>query len=150
MVKFIFLIMVLFILPSSLMAHGDSPGGDDDKHAAKEQPRLIVATPALLEPELLKKFATENKIPTDVLLVSCNLTESAVCRGVSISLSDKHGKRVLVGHSGSDGWIGFQGLKSDAEYKLKIESSKYAGETYGRPGLILRILAGRISVEGSN
>lgn len=150
MLKSILFGTVLFILPLSVMAHGESHGDDSAKHAKKEQPRFTSVKPALLDPFIVQTILDGEKVPADIVLVRCNFTESAPCRGVSISISDTEGKRVLIGHSGTDGWVGFQGLSKGSEYKLRIESAKYAGESPVRSGEILRMSAARVEAEGSN
>lgn len=150
MLKSILFGMFLSILPLPLMAHGESHGNDSEKNEKKEQPRFMLSKPAILEPFLVQTILDGDKVPADVILVRCNFTESTPCRGVSISLSDTEGKRVLIGHSGTDGWVGFQGLSKDSEYKVKIESTKYAAEMPARSGEIQRMAAARVESRGSN
>jgi hypothetical protein len=150
MLKSFFVGILFFILPVSLMAHGDAPSTHSEK-AVKQAPSRFAATkPATLEPFLIQTILDGDRVPADVILVRCNFTESTPCRGVSISVSDTDGKRVLTGHSGTDGWVGFQGLSKDTEYKLKIESAKYAGELPARSGEIQRLSAARVESKGSN
>lgn len=150
MLKSFLIGIFISILPGSLMAHGESHGNDARKQEKKDQPRFAATKPAILEPFLVQTILDGDKVPADVILVRCNFTESTPCRGISISLSDTEGKRVLTGHSGTDGWVGFQGLNKDSQYKVKIESTRYAGELPARPGDIQRMAATRVDSQGPN
>lgn len=143
--KLFFVAIIFMIFPLLLMAHGESHGRSESvKPEQKEVPRFASTKPAVIEPFLIQTILDGDKVPADVILVRCNFTESTPCRGVSVSISDTDGKRVVTGHSGTDGWVGFQGLSKDTEYRLKIESTKYAGESPARSGEIQRLSAARV------
>lgn len=134
----------LISLPGLAAAHGDTHAAPAAKQGVAAPVRASVSKPELLAPFMIQTILDGDHVPGDVLLVRCNFTESTPCRGISISLSDSAGTKVLVGHSGSDGWVGFQGLSKDLEYKVKIESAKYTGEFSVRAGAVERIAALRI------
>lgn len=140
-----FVATILILFSSSIvLAHGDAHGGSVPHKSVTQPPRSTASKPALLAPFMIQTILDGDHVPEDVVLIKCNLTESTSCRGISISLSDAGGTRVLLGHSGVDGWVGFQGLSKELEYKIKIESAKYAGEVPVRPGVVHRISALRV------
>lgn len=139
-----FLLASFVLFPISAIAHGGAHEAAAPKKTTAAPPRATVPKPELLAPFMIQTILDGDHVPSDVLLVRCNFTESTPCRGISISLSDSEGHRVLLGHSGGDGWVGFQGLNKEMEYKVKIENAKYTGEFSLRAGGVQRIAALRI------
>jgi hypothetical protein len=146
-----FLVSMFFMVaPLTGFAHGDSHDERPAKAQKVEQVRSTAAKPAAIASLMVQTILDGASVPADVLLLRCSINESAPCRGMSISLSNVDGTRIVTGHSGLDGWVGFEGLSAGTEYNVKIENAKYAGQYSARTGEVQRILASRISEEKTN
>ncbi|CAN5420547.1 hypothetical protein BH10BDE1_BH10BDE1_28280 [soil metagenome] len=150
MLRKILISAVLVLLPHAVFAHGDSHGGSSAKAKKLEVVRSTATKPASIASLMIQTILDGASVPSDVLLLRCSINESAPCRGMSISLSSTAGSHIVTGHSGLDGWVGFEGLSPSTEYKIKIQSAKYGGEYSARAGEVQRILASRISEEKTN
>lgn len=140
-----FIAIAILIAGSLAHAHGDSHGGGTEKkHAPSQAPSRVAALKlGIIESQIIQTILDGEKVPSDVLLVHCNITESVPCRGLTISLSNLRGEKLLIGHSGGDGWVGFQGLNPIESYEIKVEGSKYEAVEVTGSGTIRRILAKR-------
>jgi len=132
------------------LGHGDSHGEQPKKAQKVEQVRATAARPAAIASLMIQTILDGASVPPDVLLLRCSINESAQCRGMSITLSNLDGSLVVKGHSGLDGWAGFEGLTAGTEYRVKIENAKYTGQYSARAGEVQRILASRINEEKTN
>lgn len=144
------LLAFMSILPMQSFAHGESHSEGTSKPKPVEQVRLKAQKPMAMSPAEIQKLLDGSKVPTDVILLRCSITESAPCRGISVSVSNLDGSRIVASHSGSDGWLGFEGLAPVTEFRVKIEHSKYSGEYSARSGEIQRISAVRRTTEAAN
>lgn len=136
--------------PALSVAHGESHSEAKPKAIQVEQVRMKAAKPTAMAPAEIQRLLDGSKVPSDVILLRCSITESAPCRGISVSVSDLDGSKIVAGHSGTDGWLGFEGLPSAREFKIKIEHAKYAGQYSARAGEIHRISAVRNNTETAN
>ncbi|MGE3682688.1 MAG: hypothetical protein AB7G93_13265 [Bdellovibrionales bacterium] len=130
----VFLTSALITFPIwEVYAHG---GGESPppKKERLEEPRATANKPDILEDSELRKLSELKRIPEDVLFIRCTLSEYAVCRGLDISLYDLSGKRLLTGNTGTEGLVGFEGLKTNTKYIAKIDNPKYQGEMDARAG----------------
>lgn len=150
MIRVIPLCVFFLMMPRAVFAHGDSHGESSAKPKKVESVRSTAPKPASIASLMIQTILDGSSVPSDVLLLRCNINESAPCRGMSISLSTTNGSHVVTGHSGLDGWVGFEGLSPSTEYKIKIEHAKYAGQYSARAGEVQRILASRISEDKTN
>lgn len=143
MKKFVFVLVLL--AGNFAHAHGDGHGPEREKKISKKEQavRSNSLKLGIIESQVVQTILDGEKVPSDVLLVRCNLSDSVPCRGLSISLSGKNGEKLLTAHSGSDGWVGFQGLSPDATYEVKIESEKYRAVGATSSGTIHRLYAER-------
>ena len=143
------LALLLLFSGSVAFAHGDSHGSEPAKKVTKSvgPTRMAAEKPGAIGPQMVQTILDGEKVPADVLLVRCNITESVPCRGLSISVSDSRGEKLATAHSGADGWVGFQGLLPSTAYELKIESSKYQANAMTSSGSIHRLSATRINQE---
>lgn len=135
------LVLALSLSPlTKAYAHG---GGASEKAPEKvEKPhetRVAAKNPDVLADSELRKLKEFQKTPEDVILVRCTLSEYAVCRGLDVALYDLAGKRVLMANTGTEGVVGFQGLRANTKYIAKIDNEKYLGEIEARGGQFLVI-----------
>lgn len=97
------LALLLFVTPLYLLAHGFDPPKEKSK-LRPENHKAHASKPTLLTSESITRL---DKIPDDVIVVSCKLMGSGSCRGISILLLDDSGKKILAGNSGISGMVGF-------------------------------------------
>lgn len=140
------LIAQIFFL-QQVTAHGGGGGlsspqalSDPTKFSRKDTSN----TPAVLVQADLKAFGGGlAKIPEDVVIISCKLNKMARCRGITVLLQNTSGKDIVRTNSGLDGVLGFQGLKPNYKYQVKIVSERYEGKVSVATGK-LWVLDGRI------
>lgn len=118
------------------LAHG---GGGAD--AAKEKPkntqvakRTTPAVPTIVGYSELANIMGQQKSPGDVAIIRCTLNNFANCRGLEIALYDLKGNLIASANSGSEGVVGFEGLKEGQKYEARLETSKYKGSVVFAPG----------------
>lgn len=131
---------------TEVRAHG---GGGNEAPAKKEtkvktELRSTPSIPNALNYAELNKIISQDKNPHDVAIVRCTLNSYASCRGLQIALYDMKGKQILVGNTGSEGLVGFEGLKEGEQYEARIEASKYQGKIVVTPGNAWTLNADRI------
>lgn len=115
-------------------AHGGGSHSNAPKWKQREIERHAPHRPEPLDHDRLEKFVAAKEIPPDVVTIHCKLNNFTNCRGVEISLYDLNGKPVARAHTGTTGFVGFEGLQPRTEYIAKIESDKYVGEANVRSG----------------
>lgn len=134
--------------PNTLLAHGG--GGPDMPKTKQKAPsaesRLAPINPSVLNDSALKKIMIEDKNPNDVAVIKCTLSAYSNCRGLQVSLYDLNGKKLIAGNSGSEGYVGFEGLDRSQNYEVRIESKRYRGATTIAPGSMWN-LNGELIVE---
>lgn len=135
---------VLCLLQSqSVRAHGGgSPAADEKK--VNSPARHPASRPGILAYFDLLKIM-DQKIPLDVAIVKCTLNEFASCRGLDIVLFDEHGHQMSKANSGSEGIVGFEGLKEGQMYEAKIQNSKYKGSAVIAPGAAWSLKGDRVT-----
>lgn len=99
-----------------------------------ESTRSPASRPGTLAHYELLKIMDQKRSPTDVAIVKCTLNGFASCRGLDIVLFDEHGHQILKANSGSEGIVGFEGLKEGQKYEAKIQTAKYKGSSVITPG----------------
>jgi len=122
--------------------HGDSHGGDEKKaHTATNVSiRSKPSSVRILSNAGISALGNLEKVPEDVAVVRCAL-DAYPCRGISIELLDAAKTVVAVGHSGTEGVIGFEGLSLEREYFVRIKAQKYSGEAALRAGSAIQLQA---------
>lgn len=135
-------------LPTLAHAHG---GGATEPNKEKPPPEVHVeyrrvppSEKSLHDSDLLK-LVSQTESPPDVALVHCNLNQFAVCRGLELGLYDSKGKQVAKSSSGTQGVVGFEGLKTGRGYEVRILSDRYRGKLEITSGRTWYLNAERIS-----
>jgi len=108
-------------------AHG---GGSESssKPVVAKPPAIRVAAkaPKAIDASEIERLSASG-YGQDVLAVDCKLGEFTSCRGLDISITDISGKHIATGNTGTNGLVGFEGLKPHVNYIAKIESDRYDG-----------------------
>lgn len=117
------------------LAHG---GGMPEKAEPKKQgspARIAPKRPVQMNGSSLADIVASADVPpSDVLLVRCQIGQFAPCRGFEVELLDEHGDTEVTGHTGATGMLGFEGLRSDEFYKVRLKHVRYSAEVSLKPG----------------
>ena len=130
-------IALTFFYFKKASAHGggsSAPSPKESEPDVVKEVRHVPSTPKTLNHIELLKVLSQEKNPPDVAVVRCTLNMYASCRGLEIALYDTEGKKLLIGHSGSEGIVGFEGLEQNQKYEARIQTKKYKGSTTVIPG----------------